>query len=210
LRLPLLLPPRRTPPPSIPPPPARDLAMERRTTAFVAAAPVGRFGVSRVGHVTGARGQRGGVLPATRRCRAVVIASAVTQVDHDGLEAALKNDSTTPLLVDFYAPWYVVGLARFASIVWYLIECCIRWWGGACGRGRAAACRSAVLQTASPGLGACSEVPRRRRMARSRIEFEGRHPVSGSGAVSVIAPGGLADWPFRASPLSTAITQTGR
>lgn len=33
--------------------------------------------------------------------------ATVQQVDHDGLEAALKNDSTTPLLVDFYAPWYV-------------------------------------------------------------------------------------------------------
>lgn len=40
--------------------------------------------------------------------------AAVQQVDHDGLEAALKNDSTTPLLVDFYAPWYVFLLLRGA------------------------------------------------------------------------------------------------
>lgn len=40
------------------------------------------------------------MVPA-RRCRM----AAVQQVDHDGLEAALKSDSTTPLLVDFYAPW---------------------------------------------------------------------------------------------------------
>jgi len=108
--------------------------MERRTTAFVAAAPGGRFGAARVGHVTGARGRRGGVLPATRRCRAVVTASAVTQVDHDGLEAALKNDSTTPLLVDFYAPWYVADVARFACIAWYLTGCRMRW-GEPCRRG---------------------------------------------------------------------------
>jgi len=120
-------------PPQSPPPP-RDDAMERRTTAFVAAAPGGRFGAARVGHVTGARGRRGGVLPATRRCRAVVTASAVTQVDHDGLEAALKNDSTTPLLVDFYAPWYVADVARFACIAWYLTGCRMRW-GEPCRRG---------------------------------------------------------------------------
>lgn len=81
--------------------------MDRRT-AFVAAAPLGRVGGVHAagGRLGDARG--GGQRPAAavapaRRCRMAV----VQQVDHDGLEAALKNDSTTPLLVDFYAPWYV-------------------------------------------------------------------------------------------------------
>lgn len=80
--------------------------MERRT-AFVAATPLGWVGGSgraggRLGDARGGRRPAVVVAPA-RRCRM----AAVEQVDHDGLEAALKNDSTTPLLVDFYAPWYV-------------------------------------------------------------------------------------------------------
>lgn len=89
--------PPRPPFPSFP-------AMDCRT-AFVAATSLGRVGGrgragGRLGDARGGRRPTTVMVPA-RRCRM----AAVQQVDHDGLEAALKSDSTTPLLVDFYAPW---------------------------------------------------------------------------------------------------------